>query len=59
MTVQSQGSDGELEEGMKEGRGRERERDTQTEQQMNAEAIEHLDRQISCYARDPPQGTSG
>lgn len=29
------------------------------EQQMNAEAVEYLDRQISCYARDPPQGTSG
>lgn len=53
MTVKLQGSDGEVEE---EGK-RESERDT--EQQMNAEAVEHLDRQISCYARDPPRGTSG
>lgn len=45
--AQLQGSDGEVK----------RKRDT--EQQMNAEAVEHLDRQISCYARDPPQGTSG
>lgn len=47
--AQLQGSDGEVK--------RKRKRDT--EQQMNAEAVEHLDRQISCYARDPPQGTSG
>lgn len=31
-----------------------------SEQQMEpAGAVKHLDRQISCYARDPPQGTSG
>jgi len=35
----------------------ESERDS--EQQMNAEGVEHLEGQISCYARDPPQGTSG
>lgn len=52
LRVQLQGSDGELEEGGAEG-----ERDI--EEQMNAEAVKHLDTQISCYARDPPQGTSG
>lgn len=31
-----------------------------SEQQMEpAGAVKHLDRQISCYARDPPRGTSG
>lgn len=41
------------------GRRRGNESERGTEQQMDAEAIEHLDRQISCYAQDPPQGTSG
>lgn len=41
-------------EGGQKGRG------GASEQQMEpAGAVKHLDRQISCYARDPPRGTSG
>lgn len=39
--------------------GKDRARERDAEQQMNTESEEHLDRQISCYVRDPPQGTSG
>lgn len=43
-----------------QGSDREEERKRETEQQMKpAGAVKHLDRQISCYARDLPQGTSG